>query len=177
MKNLTNMTVALAYSDLFYEDTNLQKELEAVHEQIKELEKENLKHIFKIRESDELRIKIIELMEYIKDISNACKNMSVLNSEGRVLPFPDTSISGTEERAALITVRKNSLLIGKTISESKARTKTGVTIKAVKRNDKWNFSVNKKTVIKTGDLLFVTGDSEAKKLFVKVADGTLKNIY
>jgi uncharacterized protein with PhoU and TrkA domain len=177
MKNLTSMMVALAYSDLLYEDTKLQKELEEMHNEIKELEKENLKHIFKIRGSDELRIKIIELMEYIKDISNACNNMSALNSAGRVLPFPDTKISETEERAILALVKRNSILPGRTVGESKIRTKTGVTVRACKRNDKWVFGVNKGAVIKSGDLLFATGDSEAKKLFEKVADGTLKNVY
>lgn len=177
MKNLTQMMVALAYSDLFYEDTELNRELEGIHGEIKELEKENLKHVFKIRESDDLRINIIELMEYVKDISAACRNMSYLNRMGKILPFSDKMFSDDETRAILVKISRKSIIIDKTLSESKIRTHTGATVKAVKRNAKWNFNVKNNFVIKSDDIVFAEGTVEAKKIFEKVADGTLRKIY
>ena len=177
MKNLTSIMVKLAYSDLFYTDTDLSKFLEEMNLEIRNLEKDTLKHVFRIRESDELRINILELMEYVKDIGNACMNITVLKSKGRVLPFTEKMINSSEERAILVKVRKSSILTDKTISETKVRTHTGANIRAIKRNGKWNFHMNKKTILKKDDVIFAVGNADAKKLFTKVAEGTLKTVY
>ena len=86
-------------------------------------------------------------------------------------------INENEERTILVEIRKNSILSNKTLSETKVKTHTGATLKAYKRNGKWNFNINKQTVIKPEDLVFATGNSKAKKLFIKVAEGTLKTVY
>ena len=177
MKHLTEMMVSLAYSDLFYDEIHLQKELEEIHLEIKELEKENLKHIFRIREREDMRISIIELMEYIKDITHACSNIAALNSKGRILPFPDTMLNESDDRSIIVSVSKKSTLCSKKVGDMKIRTLMKVNINGIKRNKRWIFNINKDTIIRADDIIWAVCGGEGKKIFTKIADGTLKSVY
>ena len=174
MKNISELMVDLAYSSLFLQDRAIANEVTKLHEKIKLLEKDTLKHVFKIRESAEERIKIIDLMDYVRDIANAALNMCQLIKRGDFPEIIEDVLEETEERTITARVNKKSMLCNKTIGELKLRTFTRVNIISIKRGDKWIFGINKNTLLKEGDFLVGVGTAEAEQAFKKVANGKIK---
>jgi uncharacterized protein with PhoU and TrkA domain len=174
MKNISELMIDLAYSSLFLQDKTIANEVLKLHEKIKLVEKDTLKHIFKIRESAEERIKIIDMMDYVKDIANAAFNMCDLIKKGEFPQIIEDVLEETEERVITATINKNSVLCDKTIGEIKLRTFTRVNVISIKRGDKWIFNIDKKTLLKEGDFLVGVGTAEGENIFKKTASGKIK---
>jgi CPA2 family monovalent cation:H+ antiporter-2 len=71
-----------------------------------------------------------------------------------------------------VKIHQNTALEGKTLLESKLRNKYGVTLIAIKRDDKLIEHPSSKTIFLTGDIAYLMGKSEqitsARDLFAKV---------
>jgi len=174
MKNISELMVDLGYSALFLQDKGIVKEVMELDKNIRNLEKENLKYIFKIRTSETEKIKLIELMQNIRDITNAAVDMCSLISGDSIPPVVKDVLEETEERIITAKVAKKSVLNNATVGEIKIRTFTKVNILSIKRGDKWIFRINRDTKIYEGDSLVGVGPAGAQPIFRKLAAGRIK---
>ncbi len=176
MKNMSELTLDLAYSAAFLKDIKLAKQVEELNNEIKKIEKDVLKLLFKIKENDEKRLLIIELIDSIKDISNSALNISKIARGNNYPEIIKNILSETQERIITCEIKKNSHLINKSLNETKFRTFTKTQILAIKRKNEWIFNVNKNTILKENDFLIGKGYEGSSKLvkdFVKQKENKL----
>ncbi|MEM4306788.1 MAG: TrkA C-terminal domain-containing protein [Candidatus Woesearchaeota archaeon] len=169
MKDLSELIVDLAYSALFLHEPKIAEEVESLYDQIKLLEKETLKLLFRIKGSEEERIYIIELIDEIRDIAGCARRISYL-SKGKVVPSIIKEIlKETDERIILQTISARSSLAGKKIGEAEVKKHTRAHIIAIKRKGRWIFKVSRETRILPGDLLVAVGSKFAEEPLKRAA--------
>jgi uncharacterized protein with PhoU and TrkA domain len=174
MKNLSKLMVDLAYSALFLEDKTLNCEVQELFKIVKNLQDETLKLLFRVKIKDKERIGIIDLLEYIKDYTNASANISQLTNNG--LPgIVKEVISESEERIISAQITNDSVIVNKTISETKIRDLTGVNIISIRRNNEWLFNINSKLQFQSGDLIIGVGTLASSDLFKRVINMNKRN--
>jgi len=172
MKNLSELMVDLAYSALFLKDKEISGHVKDLFNQIKDLQDETLKLVFRVKISDDERIGIIDLLEYIKDYTNAAVNISELTKNG--LPnIIQELLTETDERVISTRITDESFLNKRTIGEAKIKTLTGLNIISVKRENKWLFNINKSFELKSGDVVIGVGTLASNELFKKLIKGKI----
>lgn len=172
MKELSELMVDLAYSSLFLKNKELSNHVKELFEEIKELQDETLKLVFHVKISDEERLAIVDLLEYIKDYSNASANISSLNKNA-----PDIIcdvLSESAQQTMTLVIKESSFINGKSIGECRVHTLTGLTIVSVKRDGNWLFNIKKDFKFKGNDLIVGVGHSESKDLFNKLMQGKIR---
>ncbi len=173
MKNLSELMVDLAYSSLFLQDKSLKNEVNELFEDILNLQKETLKLIFKVKINDEERVRLVNLLEFIKDYSNAAVNISNLTDHNENSVVHEV-LSESEDRVITQEIKPESICIGKTIGECRIRTLTGLSIVCVKRGNKRLFNINKRFKFHKNDLIIGIGSSDSNLLFKKLQNGKIK---
>jgi len=171
MKDMTELMLDLAYSAVFIKDRQIVEKVKEMHKEISMLEESTLKMIFKIKEPDDDRMFIVNLTDYIKDISNAALSIAELPA-GRSVP-PIVRDILTEGSRTVITAKifPKSSYAKKTIGDSHIRTNTKATIIGVKRKGTWMFNIDKDIKLLPNDEVIAIGSYEADKLFKKYASG------
>jgi uncharacterized protein with PhoU and TrkA domain len=171
MKNLSELMVDLAYSALFLEEEVILNEVRDIHHQIKHLEEETLKMLFKIRETDEQRLVLMDLIDYIKDIANSALRIAELSESEELPPIVADILGSGDTRIIVEKVAPKSTLANKKLGDSKVGSYTGAKIIAIRRNNTVDCDVTRNTVIKENDELIATGSLEAGKLLKAVVEG------
>jgi uncharacterized protein with PhoU and TrkA domain len=174
MKNISELMVDLAYSAIFLQDKEISEEVMELSKEISLLENETLKYIFKVRGSDDDRIKIINFMDYVTDITKAAVQIANLVKEGEVSEVLKNVLGETDERVITAEIKLGSIMCEKTIESVGVRTKTRANIITIRRGGRWIFDVKKTSILHRGDLIVATGNQEAEKLLKKMAIGKLK---
>jgi uncharacterized protein with PhoU and TrkA domain len=169
MKDLSELMVDLAYSALFLQDRTVAAEVEQLYERIQQLD-ETTRLLFRIKETDEKRIFILDLVDQVKHLSNAARHIAQL-SQKQVPGIVKEAVGQTDERVIVLDVSSRSSLCGKAIAASHVGTKTGARIIAVKRRGSWMFTVEDSTVIQAGDQLVAKGTDGAEKRLGDWASG------
>lgn len=171
MKNMSEIMLDLSYSALFLKDKQLLKEVENMYAKMQTLERETLRFLFKVRESDEERIVIIDLIDEIKSVSKSALEIAKLINAQRFPEIVKNLLQETEERVITSTIGKKSSMNNKSLGTTKTKTFTKAQIIAIKREDSWTFNINKDTITKEGDILIAVGPKEAKDSLKRFAAG------
>jgi len=171
MKNLSELMVDLAYSALFLEDESIHKEVEELHHDMKHMEEETIKMLFKIRETDEQRLVIMDLIDYIKDIANSALRIAELSKAKELPDIVKDVLGNSDTRIIVEKVSSKSTLANKKISETRVGSYTGTRIIAIRRKNGIDCEVRGSTIIKPDDELIATGSLEAGKLLKTVSEG------
>ncbi len=175
MKNMSELQLDLAYSALFLQDKAFAHRVKELQEEMRVLERETTKYIFRVKESDEDRTMMLELIGNMRDISNIAVNIAEM-TKGPIPPIIRDVLTETKERVVTATVAHDSVFANKKLDDSEVRTHTKVLIIAIKRKEEWLFEINRDTELKAGDLLVGIGTGEAEKLFKDAVRGKIKRV-
>jgi len=176
LKNMSELMVDLAYSAVFLQSKHISNEVMKMEREADEITTETLKHIFKIRGSEEQRIRMIEFIDYITDITNAAKHIAELVGKGSIPEYAKNILSEADKRIMTFEIKNDSVLAEKTLEESLVRSRTGANIISINRGEDWLFGINKNTVLKAGDTIVAVGSKGSEELLEKFASGRLKTI-
>jgi uncharacterized protein with PhoU and TrkA domain len=174
MKNMSELMVDLAYSALFLRNKYISEEVMKMEKQIDTIMADTLRHLFRIKDSEDNRIMVVELMDYITDITRAATHIAGLVQKGSVPEFMKNILSETDERIMTVEIKKESILANNTIGNSLVRSRTGSNIISIKRGDEWIFGINKETALKAGDMIVAVGRKDSEKLLKNFAEGKTK---
>ena len=172
MKDMSELMVDLAYSALLLHDQNITAEVESMYEELQKIGKDTLKLLFKIKESEEERIYMIELTDQIKEIADGARHIAELTREKAMPAIIKDILKETDERILVETVSVHSVLANKRVGESEVKKHTRAKIIAIKRKGRWLFGITRDTKILAGDTLVAVGSKFAEKPF-KDAAGAL----
>ncbi|PIN86845.1 hypothetical protein COV19_02465 [Candidatus Woesearchaeota archaeon CG10_big_fil_rev_8_21_14_0_10_44_13] len=169
MKDMTELMLDLAYSAVFLKDRQIVDKVKDMHKEIGLLEEQTLKMVFKIKESDEDRMFIVNLTDYIKDISNAALQIAELSSGKGTPPIVRDILTESSKMVITAKIHPKSSYANKMIGQNHIRTNTKATIIGVKRSGSWIFSIDKNFRLMPDDEVIAIGSYEADKLFKKYA--------
>jgi uncharacterized protein with PhoU and TrkA domain len=164
MKNISELMTDLAYSAVFLRDKSISSEVIKLYHKIQELEKDTLKMLFRIKESEDERMFIIELTSYIRELAYDAVGISRLSHSISFPSIVKDILKESDKRIIVDTVSKKSKLANKTISESEIRTKTKATIIAIKRKNDWIFNIDTKVKIFPNDMIVAVGRAGSEAL-------------
>ena len=119
-----------------------------------------MKLIFKIREPDSERIGLLDLLDYIGQISHSATNIANLRKRAKLTILKDV-LKETNER---VIIKK----INKEISTRELKRKYGITIIAVERNNLMLFPWSRNINLKKGDKIIFIGDSFDENVFDEI---------
>ncbi|MDN5309654.1 MAG: hypothetical protein PWP14_1048 [Methanolobus sp.] len=161
MKNMSELSVGLAYSALLFDNKDialevkaLEGELDAMKNELQHWVLETAKHVPDV---NQLR-GLLHLAHATESISDAAYTIADTVLRGIELhPVVTLAIRQSDEVITKLVVQSCSPIVGKTFGQLKVETETGMYVMAIKRGDKWVYRPNKRTVIQSGDLLITRG--------------------
>ncbi len=166
MKDLAEATVGLAYSSILFNNRALAYEvgvLEARSDQLEdELESWVLRAAPEARNVDELR-GLIRLAAASEAISDAARDMTWYVEHGDALhPVVQMALEETEETSAETIVQPGSPADGRTLSELRFETETGMFVLAIQRGTRWVYRPRGVFTLLAGDRLISVGPEEGE---------------
>jgi uncharacterized protein with PhoU and TrkA domain len=91
-------------------------------------------------------------------------------------PILRMSVMESDTIITRVVVDKKSVLINKTLGETKLSSRTGMWVIAVRRGKKWFFGPDENTVLRKDDIIIVRGPKEAEEDLIKIASGRKRKI-
>lgn len=171
MKDMSELMLDLAYSAVFLKDKAIADRVRELHQEMAALEESTLKMLFKVRESDEARMFIVDFTDYVKDIANSALSIADLSQKKDMPSIVKDILTESGQRLILVTISAKSDYANKTIGESQVRSDTRANIIGIKRDNKWIFSIGPDTKLLPGDEVIAVGTYMADKLFKKKVTG------
>ncbi|WP_297501733.1 TrkA C-terminal domain-containing protein [Thermococcus sp.] len=167
MKDLSALMIDLAFSSVMYNSEDIAEEVYLLEERMDDLTL-NVKRLTlraaKKEEDPERLLSIIDLAEINEHISDAAYGIAdIILRDLEPHPIIRKIMEDTKEELGRVTVRPNSVLIGKTLEQLKLPSKIGTRIIAIKRGDRYIYDPGKKDTIEGGDVLIAVG-SDLDKL-------------
>lgn len=175
MKNMSELMLDLAYSAIFLGDERITREVDSLSEKIKQLENETVKYVFRIKESDEKRILLLDMVDHVKDIAIAARHIALLAKRSKDFPTVIKDIlKDSDERVVAEKISSASSLGNTTVGQLKLRTHVGIRVIAVQRRDMWYFGITREFGLAAGDLLVAVCSAHAETLLHELAVGKRK---
>src|SRR5919112_7626 len=164
MKNLSEVSVGLAYSALLYYDARLAREVVAIENEMDEmryrLERWVLLAARHIEDSSRLR-GVLHLATASETIADCAMEMVWIVEKGEeVHPVLSAALGESDEIVLKLTVSPGSPADGKTLQALQLETETGMFALAVNRAGRWTYRPRDTYVLKGDDSLLVTGAPE-----------------
>ena len=161
MKNMGELSVGLAYSALLFDNEDIAHEVRAL-----ESEMDSMKH--------ELQHWVLETAKHVPDVNILRGLLQLANSAEAISdaaytivdivlrdidlhPIITIAVRESDEVITKLVVQECSPIVEKSFGQLKLETETGVHVMAIKRDDRWVYRPNKRTVIKAGDILIARG--------------------
>ncbi|WP_340818408.1 TrkA C-terminal domain-containing protein [Methanolobus sp. WCC4] len=161
MKNMGELSVGLAYSALLFDNEDIAYEVRAL-----EVEMDSMKH--------ELQHWVLETAKHVPDVNILRGLLQLANSAEAISdaaytiadtvlrdidlhPIITIAVRESDEVITKLIVQDCSPIIEKTFGQLKLETETGVHVMAIKRDERWVYRPNKRTVVKAGDILVARG--------------------
>lgn len=178
LKNLSELMLDLAYSAVFFKSKDIAKEVLILFDGLEEIEEKLYMHLFAVsKKMSRKLISVIELVETLKSVATAAKNLAEIVLEGKALhPIIMDALRETDESIVRTKISKESILANRTLGELKFRSNTGLDVIAIRRGKRWIFDPQKDTKIHPGDILIAVGSVESCKKAKKIAKGIIKEI-
>ncbi len=161
MKNTSELAVGLAYSALLFDNKDIAMEVKALEGEIDEMKHElqhwvleTAKHVPDVNQLRGL-LHLAHATEAISDAAYMIADTVLRDID--LHPVVTLAVRQSDEVITKMVVQSCSPIIGKTFSQLKVETETGMYVMAIKRGDKWVYRPNKRTVIQAGDILITRG--------------------
>ncbi|MBI5398336.1 hypothetical protein HZB03_02630 [Candidatus Woesearchaeota archaeon] len=175
MKNVSELMLDLAYSAILLGDERITREVESLFEKIKLLEEETVRYVFRIKEADEKRILLLDMIDHVKDISIAARHIALLAKRGKDFPSVIKDVlKDSDERVVAERVNPASTLGNTTVGTLKLRTHVGIRVIAVQRRDMWYFGISREFSLAPGDIIVAVCSAHAEVILRELAAGKRK---
>lgn len=176
MKDMSETMLDLAYTAVFLHDKNVAKQVEEMNKEMRQLEEDTLKILLKIKESDEDRMGIIDLADYMRDVAQTAVNIANLPMTENFGEIARDFLEETDETIITGVISPDSEVVNKPLSFSKIRSKTRVRILCIKRKGKWVFKIGKDTVLYPDDFVVAVGSPDSEELFIKTISKKVREV-
>ncbi|MCS3924163.1 potassium channel family protein [Methanosalsum natronophilum] len=179
MKNIAELSVGLAYSALLFDNEDIAYEVKSIESQM-EIMKSNLEHwVLKtakhVKDVNQLR-GLLHLGNASLKISNAAYGIAdTVIRDIELHPVITLAIRNSDEIISKLKVEECSSLVGRSLSELKIETETGMYILAVKKGNKWIYRPSSKTIIHADDLLIAKGSRIGEQVFFDLCSCPIKS--
>jgi uncharacterized protein with PhoU and TrkA domain len=161
MKNMGELSVGLGYSAVLFDNEDIAHEVKAL-----ESEMDSMKH--------ELQHWVLETAKHVPDVNILRGLLHLANSAEAISdaaytiadtvlrdidlhPIITIAVRESDEVITKLVVQDCSPIVEKNFGQLKMETETGVHVMAIKREDKWVYRPNKRTIVKAGDILIARG--------------------
>lgn len=181
IKEQSELMVDLSYSSLLYDTTIIAKEVYELEEHIDQLF-ERLHHdLFQEVKEGSLPVKTAQVLMKLaragEEIADAAREIAdVQLRDVELHPILKMSIQESDEVLTKVHVKEHSILCKKTLGQLKLGSETGMTIIAMRHNNKWLYGPNKNTRIDAEDILFAKGPEDGEAHLIELADGLTDEI-
>ncbi|MBC7110319.1 MAG: potassium channel protein [Archaeoglobi archaeon] len=161
MKNTSELAVDLAYSAVLFQNRDIADEVRILENSMNEmklsLERWVLEAAREIEDVSPLQ-SLLHLAQSSEMISNAAYEMAYTVIKGmEIHPIIALAMRESDEVITRLELEEGCSAEGKTIGELEIGAKTGMTVVAIRRGDKWIFDPDSRTVLKAGDLIIAKG--------------------
>ncbi|MGH9166816.1 MAG: potassium channel family protein [Acidimicrobiia bacterium] len=165
MKDLADAAVGLAYAAVLLADRGLAAEVDRIEDRLDDM-RENLESwvldaALEARARPALR-SLLRLGVASESIGDAAQAMVWLIRENEELhPIIVDALGEAEDVVVQAEVQAGSPGVGKSLAELQLEEEAGMTVLAISRTDRWRYRPPDRTRLEAGDLLILTGPSEA----------------
>ncbi|MBS7643737.1 potassium channel protein [Candidatus Bathyarchaeota archaeon] len=176
MKDTAMLVVDLAYAALLFKDKDLANEVLELEQEV-----DTLNYYLQIntmlaardaKDAEALQsiLRIASLTDRISDCAGDIVDTVLKGAEPH--PIMLEGLRKMDEPLVVVKVSSNSRLNGKSLSQLRIRTKMGVNIIAIRRENKWIVDPDKTEKIFSEDVLIVRGSSTGVERLKSIALGT-----
>ena len=181
IKDKSELMVDLAYSSLIYDNKTIAKEVYDLEDLIDEMYQNLQEKTLECVKNQELSINdalsVLRLAECGEKIADAGQEIADIELRDVELhPILKLSIRDSDVVFTKVQVDPSSVLSNKTLGELKLANETGMTVIAMRHQDKWLYGPNKNTRIDPGDILFAKGPEDGEKHLIDLAVGKTNDI-
>jgi len=172
IKNISELTIDLAYSAVLFNDADLREEVLELEERVDYLTYllfMSASFAVRDREDAEKMAGIMKVALAANRISDAAGDIASTIVRGEGLQILSHAFSMTEERLVRATISKNSPLCNKQIASFRGR--LGVDVIAIRRKDKLHINPKENTKLLAGDTVIVRGSGKSVQEFKTLAEG------
>ena len=180
MKNLSELMIDLAYSAALYNDKDLAEDVLALESRVDTLayllDMEIMVAARDPKDAEEM-VGISKVAAATDKISDAAADIAAIVTRNiGIHPIVGEIFEKVEERLMKATVKPNSAIIKKKISELDLAAKMGVDIIAIRRNNDWILNPKKTEKVLQGDILITRGAPLGIEEFKDMAEGELAKL-
>ncbi|MDI9395386.1 MAG: TrkA C-terminal domain-containing protein [Euryarchaeota archaeon] len=174
MKNMSELSVGLAYSAILFDNEDIAYEVSALEAEMDSMKYELQHWVLKTaKHVDDVNVLrgILHLASASEAISDAAYGIAdtVLRD---IDPHPiiTLAVRNSEEVITRLQVEKCSPIVGKTFSELKLETETGLHVMAIKRAERWVYAPKGNTVVQAGDMLIARGSRIGEGALIEMCE-------
>ncbi len=174
MKDLSELMLDLGYSSVFFNSRDIAKEVLLLQERLKELEQSLYIHLLAASRGsrNEKLIGVLELVESATFVGRAAKNLSEFVLKGTGLhPIIREALEHSDETITKALVGPNSVVIDRTLGDSKLGSELALRIIAIRRSKKWIFNPKENARVEEGDILIAVGSKIGCAKLRRIAKG------
>ena len=177
MKNLSELMIDLAYSAALFNDKELAEDVMALESRV-----DTLAYLLDMElmvatrdpKDAEALIGVSTVAAATDKISDAAADIAAIVTHNiGVHPIVGEIFEKVEERLMKVTVKENSKIVGKKISELDLAARMGVDIIAIRRHEDWIINPVETERVFLGDILITRGAPIGIKEFKNLAEGEL----
>ena len=177
MKNLSELMIDLAYSAALYNDKDLAEDVLALESRVDSLsyllDMEIMVAARDAKDAESL-IGVSIVAASTDKISDAAADIAAIVTRNiGIHPIIGEIFQKVEERLMKVTVKPNSEIVKKNISELNLAARMGVDIIAIRRNHDWILNPNETETVFQGDILITRGAPSGIQEFKDLAEGKL----
>jgi len=177
MKNISELSVGLAYSSLLFNNKEVAHEVVSLDARVDamrhELDLWILESAKKVIDVSSLR-GLLYMSSFAENISNAAHAIvDVILRDIEIPPVFRKIIRESDEIITLIKVKQGSALIGKSPKDTSLCTVTGMVVLAIKSGDRWTYRPERERKFREGDIIIAKGRRDGECRLYEMA-GSVK---
>lgn len=180
MKDTSELMIDLAYSALIYDSREIAEEVFNLEEMIDELNANIQKKSVASAVNDgnvEKALVMLRLANCIESIADGAMEIAdVVLRDIEPHPILKMSVMESDTIITRVAVDGKSVLVDKTLGETKLTSKTGMWVIAIRREKSWFFGPDENTILKKGDIILARGPKEAEEDLIKISSGKKRKV-
>jgi len=176
IKDKSELMVDLAYSSLLYDNSiiaqevyELENTVDALYSTLETRALEDVKNNKHTIDEALTLLRIAKAAEHIADAAQEIADVELRDIE--LHPILKMSIRESDVVISRIELQPSSILCNKTLGTLKLASETGMTVIAIRHQQKWVYGPDKNTKLNPHDVLFVKGPEDGEQHLLAIAKG------
>ncbi|HEC80867.1 MAG TPA: PhoU family transcriptional regulator [Thermoplasmatales archaeon] len=181
IKDTSELIVDLAYSSLLYDNRRIAEEVYDLEDYVdtlhQTLHRKTLEEVQKKRIDVDNALAIIRLADSGELIADAAREIADVELRDVELhPVIKESVRESDTVFTRVDVSPDSILCNKSLGELRLASETGMTVIAIRRENRWKYGPSRNTKILANDVLFARGPADAEQHLINLASGETKEL-